>query len=290
MNQNNLIFNELMSYKDLINKIGFNSKDYFSQKVEQIVKFFVNNEIKSCIIPLSGGVDSTLTALLVANASYVLDNVSFVNIPIRKFTSNQSDSTKLSKKLYKKLFKEYNKNNFEFKIFDITKSTKKIYNLFDIEENLPTWEGGQLASVMRTPLLYGYNSVLNKKYGKSVIIGTINKDEEYLGFFGKASDAMVDAIFISDLHKYQIYNILNDFKDIIPKKIILREPTGDCYDNRTDLEMIGGTYNDVLMSYYSNNKYTKEGITNLLNENKHKHEVGRPYHRVMLDQKLFTNL
>jgi NAD+ synthase (glutamine-hydrolysing) len=75
-------------------------------------------------------------------------------------------------------------------------------------------------------------------------LGTNNKDEgAYLGYFGKASDGMVDLQMISDIHKSEVYLLANDMN--IPKEIINAVPSGDMYDARTDEQVFGAPYDFV---------------------------------------------
>ena len=75
----------------------------------------------------------------------------------------------------------------------------------------------------------------------SLVVGTTNRDEgAYLGFFGKASDGMVDVQPISDLHKSEVYAIARELD--VPQVVIDAPPSGNVFDGRIDEEMIGAPY------------------------------------------------
>jgi NAD+ synthase (glutamine-hydrolysing) len=86
------------------------------------------------------------------------------------------------------------------------------------------WAAGQLAPYLRTPTLYYLTSLLTQEGMKAVVCGTTNRDEgAYLGFFGKASDGMVDLQLIADLHKSEVYALGKLLA--VPEKILTRTPT-----------------------------------------------------------------
>ena len=103
------------------------------------------------------------------------------------------------------------------------------------------WAEGQLLSVVRTPALYYAAALLQAQGYSSLVVGTTNRDEgAYLGFFGKASDGMVDLQPISDLHKHEVVLLAQHLG--VPQEILDAPPAGDVYDGRTDAEMIGAPY------------------------------------------------
>lgn len=106
------------------------------------------------------------------------------------------------------------------------------------------WAEGQMLSVIRTPALYGAAALLQQEGLRSVVVGTTNRDEgAYLGFFGKASDGMVDLQPISDLHKSEVVALARLLG--VPEDVIAADPSGDVWDGRSDAEMIGVSYDEV---------------------------------------------
>ncbi|MEZ4384885.1 MAG: hypothetical protein R3A79_26375, partial [Nannocystaceae bacterium] len=106
------------------------------------------------------------------------------------------------------------------------------------------WSSGQLVSTIRTPALYYVTSLLTQEGTLAVLCGTTNRDEgSYLGFFGKASDGMVDLQPISDLHKSEVYALAERLG--VPAEVREATPTGDTYDGRVDEAMIGAPYDFV---------------------------------------------
>jgi NAD+ synthetase len=106
------------------------------------------------------------------------------------------------------------------------------------------WARGQLASTIRTPVLYHLVTRLTDAGCPACVVGTTNRDEgAFLGFFGKASDGMVDVQPIADLHKSEV-RALGALLGV-PHDVLWRTPTGDTFDGRTDTDMIGCDYDAV---------------------------------------------
>src|SRR5213075_1289727 len=76
------------------------------------------------------------------------------------------------------------------------------------------------------------------------VVGTTNRDEgAYLGFFGKASDGMVDLQPISDLHKSEVRALARHLG--VPDDVVDAVASGDVHDGRNDEQMIGASYDEV---------------------------------------------
>lgn len=155
------------------------------------------------------------------------------------------------------------------------------------------WSEGQMLSVMRTPIFYGAAALLRANGFRSVVSGTTNRDEgAFIGFFGKASDAMVDIQPISDLHKSEVYALAEFF--LAPVEITGDVPRGDVWDSRTDEEMIGAPYWAVELFSLLHEmerpdlsllkqlwedpeiRVLFQNICNLHEANSHKYQVGNP--------------
>lgn len=93
-------------------------------------------------------------------------------------------------------------------------------------------------------MLYYQAALLAEQGVRSVVCGTTNRDEgSYIGFFGMASDGMVDIQPISDIHKSEVYRMAKLLK--LPESVRSAAPTGDTYDGACDEQMIGASYDAV---------------------------------------------
>jgi NAD+ synthase (glutamine-hydrolysing) len=267
------------------------------------------------VLGLSGGIDSSITlALLIAAAKQQnspIKKIVGMSMPIHSIgASDQHKATQLAtllSKQYESLdvfsydvcdltdvcdsyVTTYNKHQHTFNIKQLAVTNEPyfsstfIHNTIEKQYN-DAFAIGQLLSVVRTPYLYFNAAVLQTKGYKSIVAGTINRDEGgYIGFFGKASDAMVDLQVIADLHKSEVYQLAHYFD--IPQDIINESPKGDVYDGRNDFEMIGATYDQIELFTFMKNHNFKDcdfknaewytNIESLHKTNEHKYRVGIP--------------
>lgn len=224
-------------------KRNFFAIDYLNQKIIEINKFFNVEGLNSAVIGLSGGIDSAVVyKLLIAAANEKnspIKEIHGVFIPIN--TSGITGQEEAKSRVFD-LFKSFCNVSKEKKHslieYDITEAVEKLLSMTKPEN---AWVSGQMACIVRTPILYGEAAKLQSKGLKSLVIGTTNRDEgSYIGFFGKASDAMVDLQPIADLHKSEVIELAKILN--IPQSIIDIQPKGDVWDAKVDEEMIGAPY------------------------------------------------
>ncbi len=282
----------------LRNERAFNVNEYLEAKSEKLKAFFHSTGIDAIVVGLSGGVDSALVAALmckVANEKKSpLKKVSAIIAPIHGLgTSGQDSARERAEKQCKALVKK--SKAFEYQIADLSAAYEAMLCVNNFKEQ-NAWAEGQMASVLRTPFFYYQAAILQQKGFRSIVCGTTNRDEgAYIGFFGKASDAMVDIQPIADLHKSELLNLAENL-DVI-SEIINSVPKGDVWDGKTDEEMIGAPYwflemYQMLLCKEELSKFElslenpdkdffkkcKENIENLHKINAHKYQVGNPAH------------
>jgi NAD+ synthetase len=286
---------------------GFDADTYLHHKLVGINHFFTNNRLDSAVLGLSGGVDSALVFCLLLEASKLEGS------PIRKIlpllmpiygegATNQGEAEAKAMQLMKdKAFTDY-------RVVNLTEAYQALVN------GSPgnAWAQGQLASVLRTPALYYHAALLQTQGYASIVVGTTNRDEgSYIGFFGKASDGMVDLQPIADIHKSEVYQVAKKLG--VSDVIMQAKPSGDVFDGRCDEEMIGAPYWALelyllLKDYSSPKQVTASRILNyalpdkqlaILNQysqniealhekNKHKYAVGSPAHFIdVMNRKVF---
>ena len=269
-------------------KRRFSVESYLSQKLEAINKFFTTENLDSCVLGLSGGVDSAVVLALLIEASKQTNSpikkILGLSLPIFSIGSTGQDKTIYKTRALHKHFK--NETVFEFQIKDLTDVAWQ-YHLTDESSNFAI---GQLVSIVRTPYLYFRAATLQDRGYKSIVCGTTNRDEGgIIGFYGKASDGMNDLQILADLHKSEVYQLARHFN--IPDIIINDAPRGDVYNNLTDYELIGASYDmvefytlclDYDIDYKLDVSYLPKTIIELNNiektieKNAHKYKVGLP--------------
>jgi len=218
---------------------GFNSEFYLDQKTKLINDFFHESGLDSAVIGLSGGVDSAVVYALLLEAQKIpgspIKKVLGLVMPIKSTgTTGQNLARDKAINLAKEL-------NGEYKVVDLSEANFSYIEASGFTGSPDPWSVGQLASIVRTPCLYFHAALLQSEGYKSIVVGTTNRDEgSYIGFFGKASDAMVDLQPIGDIHKSEVYQIAEKLG--IPKFITEDAPRGDVWDGKVDEEMIGAPY------------------------------------------------
>lgn len=100
----------------------------------------------------------------------------------------------------------------------------------------------QTLPMIRQVALYGTAASFISKGYKPFVAGTINRVENYLGFFGKASEGACDSNFITDLFKSQVRDLARYL--VVPEHICSRSATGDVPGYSSTEEMMGFTYDE----------------------------------------------
>lgn len=291
----------------------FNVDTYIDRKINAINNFFRDNGLDSAVVGVSGGVDSAVVVALLHQAMLAegspIKKVLGLIMPI--YGDGTSDQQAATSRAYN-FMSTFDPTRVQCKVMDLSNAYTAIIESEVLnnspEENEPTnaWTNGQMASVLRTPVMYYQAAALQQAGYKSIVVGTTNRDEgSFIGFFGKASDGMNDLQPIADIHKSEVYQVAERLN--VSAEIISARPQGDVYDKRGDEEMIGAPYWFLELfllarcrGFNSNSRHTEpykaaykrvlnidisdevatwcDNIESLHAKNKHKYEVGMPAH------------
>lgn len=233
----------------------------YNKLIKGIKEYFKKNNIKQAVIGLSGGIDSSLSAKLVAD-TIGKENVHGLMMPVKGLSSEENI-----------------KDTIEFcKFLGVDYSLIYINDFIKNFERLD-WKQNKIAKMnaasrIRAVILYNYANTHN-----ALVIGTSNKTELMLGYFTKYGDGAVDIEVIGDLFKTEVIKLAQYLK--IPDKIIKKVPTAELYHGQTDEEELGASYSvidEILESINKNKKYLikkydKELIENIserIKKNEHK--------------------
>ena len=187
-----------------------------------IKTYLKNSGFKKIILGLSGGVDSALVLALITKA-IGKENITAVMMPF-KFTSKASlTDAKECAKL----------NNVEYKSIDITTMYDafiKTFSFMKFKEDSLSLQNIQAR--IRANILM---ALANEK--NALVVATSNKTESALGYSTIYGD-MIGAISpISDLLKYEVYELcayINSISKKIPKNILTKAPSAELAPNQTD--------------------------------------------------------
>ena len=200
--------------------------------VDWIKNYANDNNIKSLVVGVSGGIDSAVTSTLCALTG--LETV-VVNMPIQQST--------------KEIDRGLDHINWLNNKFDNVIPTKvNLNNTFDSflndfsNSNLPANKLAEANTRSRLRMVTLYH--MAAKY-EGIVVGTGNKVEDFgVGFYTKYGDGGVDISPIADLMKSEVYDAGLELGII--NSIMVAAPTDGLWgDTRTDEDQIGATYNEL---------------------------------------------
>ena len=221
------------------------------------------------IVGLSGGIDSTLAAYLACEA-VGKDNVFGIIMP--------STTTPTEDKIHGTTIAQH--LGIQYKEIAIDSILNEFLSMTQLEEN--NLAIGNLKARIRMSIIYYFANAKNY-----LVSGTGNKSEILIGYFTKHGDGACDIEPIGDLYKTDVYQ-LSEFLDV-PQEIIDKPPRAGLWNNQTDEDEIGMSYDlidQILYHYTENNEDNTEiadkleisvedvdMIINKINRNKHKSKV-----------------
>ena len=237
-----------MDYEKVFNKI-----------IEETYEYLYKNNLKTMILGISGGIDSTITASICYEIikRYSKENdLKFigVNLPCSTNTEEENNSALKAMKAFCK--------EGDYWIQNLEKEYNTIKSTCELHTKSTLISQGNIKARLRMIYLYNLSSTLN-----GIVIDTDNLTEHYLGFYTIHGD-MGDLNPIGGLWKHEIYELgkylLNYYKDdtdkinALKKSIEIIPTDGNGVQDGGDMAQIapGCNYYDVdqiLISYIQNN-------------------------------------
>lgn len=218
-------------------------EDFIEMKVDRLCQYCADTGRDTLVVAVSGGVDSALVVGLCARAAArpesPVKRVVALSLPVYVDGATNQGSA-LSKA--QEVCETFGVELFVIPLQEAHKAMEHL-TVSALGEG-DDWASGQLVSYLRTPAIYHTTSLLTAQGCAPIVVGTTNRDEgAYIGYFGKASDGMVDVQLISDMSKYYVRGCAESLG--VPESVLSAPPTGDMYDARLDEEVFGAPYDFV---------------------------------------------
>jgi NAD+ synthase len=236
--------NRISDYSELETRIVSWLKDYAIQ-----------NNIKSFVIGVSGGIDSAVSSTLAAKTG----------LPV--YALGMSIHQKEEQETLSDAHLNWLKTHFNNTIVDKFDLTKVFENFKFTMKEFGTNKHALANSRSRLRMVTLYQVATSVG---GIVVGTGNKVEDYgVGFYTKYGDGGVDIAPIADLYKTEVWELGRHFG--VDQRIIDASPTDGLWDDgRTDEDQIGASYAELEEAMETGSGPGLEALIKFSQMNQHK--------------------
>lgn len=229
-------------------------EEKFNRIVQGTRSYFKRAGFEKAVFGLSGGVDSSIAAFVLADALGP-KNVTAIHMPLSTGASvsdfrDASDIAKIT--------------GINFLVFPIGRVCEYLHS-FPWRQNRLTKANEQAR--LRMLSLYSF---ANTK--RALVVGTSNRSEFLLGYFTKYGDGASDILPLASLFKTEIIAMAMWLK--IPKRILRKKPTAGLWRGQTDERELG-------LSYKKIDEILKAKFDRRMSEKSIEKEYGRKAKRIL---------
>lgn len=192
--------------------------------IRRISEYISESGKNGGIIGLSGGIDSSVTTVLLSKAT---QNYFILLMPSSSTPQKDMEDAK-------KIINMIGANN-KYKIINIDPILESFKNEVKTEDKLVL---GNIKARIRMVLLYAYAQIMNY-----LVIGTGDKSELLLGYFTKYGDGGVDILPIGDLYKTQVRELGRYLG--LPEDIITKPSSPALWEGQTAEGELGVSYDII---------------------------------------------
>lgn len=185
------------------------------------------------VVGLSGGIDSTLVACLACEA-LGKDKVFGIVMPSN---TTPAEDTIHGISIAKDL-------GIRYEEIAIDSILNEYLSMTQLEKS--TLAIGNLKARIRMSIIYYYANAYN-----FLVSGTGNRSEILIGYFTKHGDGACDIEPIGDLYKHDVYRLAEYMN--VPSEVLNKPPRAGLWNNQTDEEEIGMSYDllDQILYFHS---------------------------------------
>lgn len=178
------------------------------------------------VVPMSGGIDSTVTAAVAAEA-LPAGQVLALGLPCHK---TESVGTSDARTIASGLGIEYEEIQLQPLLEEFEERVAPSIGA-DADR---TMTGNVTARLRMTCAYYAANA---RSY---LVLGTANRSELLLGYFTKHGDGGADLYPLGDLYKTEVWALAPTVG--VPRRIIAKDPTAGFWAGQTDADELGASY------------------------------------------------
>ncbi len=200
-------------------------KDYADYLIKWIKEKVQEAHADGVVLGLSGGIDSSLAAILAKKACGEKHHV--LIMPISKNTSDFKYANELVKK-----------HKINYSIVNMKKNYTNFLKSLNASKTATDLAKINILPRLRMTALYFY-----AKENNYLVLGTSNFCEWYTGYFTKYGDGAADLYPLVNLLKSEIKHLSQYFN--ISDQIINRDATAGLLPNQTDESELGFSYSEL---------------------------------------------
>lgn len=214
---------------------------------------------KGVVYGLSGGVDSAVVAGICKLAFG--DEHLAIMMPINSNVNDEYDA--------KLVVEKFGLNAIKV---DLSKTYEEMISVMEKGDNSMAY--ANIKPRLRMTTLY-YHAQL-KNY---LVLGTGNKSEFLVGYFTKYGDSGADLLPLVEFTKREIYEMARELG--VPDKVIQKPPSAGLFENQTDEDEMGFSYDDL--EKYINGIEVEEKIQNkiskMIKNSEHKRKFAKRFEK-----------
>jgi len=203
------------------------SEEELEAEREHITEFIADTiddaGAEGAVLGLSGGIDSTLTAYLTAEAVGEENLYGLVMPGEVSSEENMSDAERVAEEL-----------GIDYDVIEIDPVIDQLL------DGYTDAEGDELAVGNARARVRGVFNYLVANHESRVVLGTGNRTEAEVGYFTKYGDQAVDCNPIGNLYKTQVRQLARAVG--VPEDIVEKPPTAGLWADQTDEEEMGIDY------------------------------------------------